>query len=473
MIGFEDILIGNLANNVSHENTLKKLSRDAKRIEIICPFISVSGIEWLLEAIQNSKPKVVLITEFSVDAFLSGVQSIEAIEKLLLAGCQIKFLTQNLHAKVYRFDGKNALITSANMTYSGLNKNFEIGVCLSPGIINPGVVRNASEGLKQYIDSLFTFISSQAKQADMEIVGKYKVYAEQSKVFQKMKQSFEFDNPFQEYTEPYIKFDRNVKNTQNLQNDLLQTSIFDGFNSENWDVFKHSMEPNKENITKFRYQLNDKINPILKKFFTQLKSEPCFKQNLDSLQEGYSQHVQLTTRFPTNRYMYLTKNEKGKRANKHVGIPSYIVGMGEGGLLGFSEDNFKGSWLEVRTGVEEDYFTEITEAGSKFLKNLLLNKDEVLKRFKKLGSRWHITHGSYSEQDQKRIELDKINEDFLKNLVQGYLSSGKPADLHIRRLYLTDDENDRQLLFSSKITRKIAEDLNELSYFFELAHGKV
>ena len=35
---------------------------------------------------------------------------------------------QNLHAKIYLFDNKKALITSANLTNNGLYHNFEYGV---------------------------------------------------------------------------------------------------------------------------------------------------------------------------------------------------------------------------------------------------------------------------------------------------------------------------------------------------------
>lgn len=471
MYTLENILIGNLANNVTHLNTLSSLSKKAKKIEIVCPFISLHGIDWLFNSESREPGNITIITELSPRAFMSGVQSYEALYQLLRKGCNVRFLTKGLHAKVYRFDKNEILISSANMTESGLCNNYEIGVLLSPILINPGLVKNAASSMNSYVESLLTLIYTQSDILTIEILEKFKVYADKAKEQNKEIDKFIIENPLELPSEPYIKFNRNIANPQNISTEMLTTAMFDGFKESDWDVFEHQMEVSKENITKFRYQLNEHINPILKKFYTQLKNEPVCRESIIGAQHGYSQHVQLTTRFPTNRYLYLTKNVDGKRANNHVGIPSYIIGMGRGGLSGGSASKIAGNWLEVRTGVEEDYFTEITKFGANLIQKMIANKVEVVSRLSELGEGWYLSHGSYSEKKQERIHLVDINEEFITGKLGSYLISGKPADVQIRRLYFVEDEIDRKLLFSPKVTSMIAEDLNNLSYFFNLAHS--
>lgn len=126
-----DLLISNLFENLSHAESLRRLMQQAGTIEIVCPFISREGARWLLDN-KNSNAKITLITELSTRGVISGVQSPDALRMLLKNGAEIHYLTDHLHAKWFWFNRTTAVITSANLTLSGLSKNFELGVCLAP-----------------------------------------------------------------------------------------------------------------------------------------------------------------------------------------------------------------------------------------------------------------------------------------------------------------------------------------------------
>jgi len=73
--------------------------------------------------------ELVLVTDLSRDNMLSGVTDVKAIASVVhsFPATQVRFLP-SLHAKVYIADDTEAVVTSANMTYGGLVRNFEYGV---------------------------------------------------------------------------------------------------------------------------------------------------------------------------------------------------------------------------------------------------------------------------------------------------------------------------------------------------------
>jgi HKD family nuclease len=92
-------------------------------ISIVCPFIKLNAIKKVL----GEKPiqKIQVITRFNKKDFASGVSDIEALRFLLDLGAQIKGI-KGLHSKLYLFK-EEAILTSANLTYSGLHNNYEFG----------------------------------------------------------------------------------------------------------------------------------------------------------------------------------------------------------------------------------------------------------------------------------------------------------------------------------------------------------
>lgn len=105
------------------------LIKEANKEMLFCaPFIKKEIVD---EILSNRKPGVVLevITSANLANFVNGSLDVEAIKTLLEAG--IKVLNfQNLHAKIYLFDNKKALVTSANLTNNALYNNYEYGLLL-------------------------------------------------------------------------------------------------------------------------------------------------------------------------------------------------------------------------------------------------------------------------------------------------------------------------------------------------------
>jgi len=102
------------------------ISNSAKSIKMCVPYIKTSIIKDILMH-KPSKVKLELITTSNLASFASGGSDICAIKQLINEGVKV-YNYQGLHAKIYVFDDERAIITSANLTYNGLYKNYEYGV---------------------------------------------------------------------------------------------------------------------------------------------------------------------------------------------------------------------------------------------------------------------------------------------------------------------------------------------------------
>lgn len=100
------------------------LRADASDFRIISPFVKAGALGRLL----SQRPRNVrVITRFSLADFAEGVSDIAALRMLLDAGAQVRGI-RNLHAKLYLFGASRAIITSANLTKSALDRNHEFGL---------------------------------------------------------------------------------------------------------------------------------------------------------------------------------------------------------------------------------------------------------------------------------------------------------------------------------------------------------
>lgn len=95
----------------------------ATQLRIICPFIKLDALGSLLAHNES----VQVITRFNLDDFASGVSDLQALRRLVTAGAQVRGV-RGLHAKVYIFRDRRAIVTSANLTRAGLDRNHEFGL---------------------------------------------------------------------------------------------------------------------------------------------------------------------------------------------------------------------------------------------------------------------------------------------------------------------------------------------------------
>lgn len=104
---------------------LKQELKEVKQVKIVSPFITDNMVRHLLENFKGDD--IQLITRFNLNDFRSGISSLTALERLLEKKATIKGV-KGLHSKLYLFDKKSTIITSANFTNGGFFRNKEFGV---------------------------------------------------------------------------------------------------------------------------------------------------------------------------------------------------------------------------------------------------------------------------------------------------------------------------------------------------------
>ncbi len=115
-------------NRTIHENWLKEFNNELLDTDIVCivsPFITDGIVKHLLDNFKGEQIQV--ITRYNLNEFRKGVSSLTAIERLLKNNAQIKGV-KGLHSKLYLFDNKSVIITSANFTNGGFFNNKEFGI---------------------------------------------------------------------------------------------------------------------------------------------------------------------------------------------------------------------------------------------------------------------------------------------------------------------------------------------------------
>jgi hypothetical protein len=96
-----------------------------QKVYIISPFISRNIVKQLFENFKGNEIKI--ITRFNLNDFYSGASCLSAIKDLVSRKAKVKGV-RNLHSKVYMFDEKCTIITSANFTSGGFFNNYEFGI---------------------------------------------------------------------------------------------------------------------------------------------------------------------------------------------------------------------------------------------------------------------------------------------------------------------------------------------------------
>lgn len=105
-------------------------------IKIISPFIAGNIDNLLIKNLQGKSLKI--ISRFNLNNILAKSININIIEKFVNSkNIDVRMLSEKLHSKVYLYDDKSVLITSANLTTNGLNNNYEFGLFTDdPSIVN-------------------------------------------------------------------------------------------------------------------------------------------------------------------------------------------------------------------------------------------------------------------------------------------------------------------------------------------------
>jgi HKD family nuclease len=102
------------------------LKHAEKEVLLASPFIKFDIADLITEQLKPSV-KTRYINSFKLTNFYQGSSDLSALKLLLEKGISIKSHHQ-LHAKIFIFDARRAVITSSNLTNGGLRNNFEYGI---------------------------------------------------------------------------------------------------------------------------------------------------------------------------------------------------------------------------------------------------------------------------------------------------------------------------------------------------------
>src|SRR5690554_2197943 len=107
---------------------LSLVNESERKIRITSPFIKENICNDILKT-KKECTNIELITSFKLMNLYSGALDIKGIGALINNNTTVKNYS-SLHAKIYIFDDKKAIITSSNLTNGGLVNNFEYGVLI-------------------------------------------------------------------------------------------------------------------------------------------------------------------------------------------------------------------------------------------------------------------------------------------------------------------------------------------------------
>lgn len=108
-----------------HFDSFKSELNTTKNLLIISPFITEEITHFILKKIPGKNIK--LITRYNTYDFYNGVSDLNAIKVFFNNGTKIRGVYK-LHSKLYIFDNRSAIITSANFTTAGMVNNMEFGL---------------------------------------------------------------------------------------------------------------------------------------------------------------------------------------------------------------------------------------------------------------------------------------------------------------------------------------------------------
>ncbi len=109
-----------------YEDFIALCATARESIKLCAPYVKADVISSILEASQPGV-SVELITKVNLRDFHSKVSDVGSLQQILSRGGHV-YNCSNLHAKAYIFDDRQCIVTSANLTNSGLSKNVECGL---------------------------------------------------------------------------------------------------------------------------------------------------------------------------------------------------------------------------------------------------------------------------------------------------------------------------------------------------------
>ncbi len=145
-----------------------KVQSAEKSLYLSSPYIKNTVATLLYEVLQSKQKlslSIRILTRIRIQDLIEGASDLEAFEKLLqleeLEGINAEVrCISNLHAKVYIFDKNSAIVTSSNLTPSGLKSNIEYGI----EVTDPTAVQQMLVDMENYWDAAETLTTEMFEQ---------------------------------------------------------------------------------------------------------------------------------------------------------------------------------------------------------------------------------------------------------------------------------------------------------------------
>ena len=186
-------------------NVFENLVASASVSLVICsPYIGRGPCERIaMNLFQRGATNlsVLVLTNLSRDNMLSGATDVSALADMCqaLPQMRVRFLP-NLHAKIYVADKHQAIVTSANMTDSGLFRNLEYGIHVDEEVL----VYQIASDLAQFASLGASITLEQLRQFEA-IVTELKILKEQVERSLKSSLKKEFDRKLQLVNENVLR----------------------------------------------------------------------------------------------------------------------------------------------------------------------------------------------------------------------------------------------------------------------------
>lgn len=128
-------------------NDLAGIASSAREsVLVAAPFIKDEEAAWLCEQLRPGI-EVLTLANISLDAVSTSALDLAALRRLVDVSPSARLVAlSHLHAKVFVADETAAIVTSGNLTRSGLDRNLEYGVLLR----DPGLVRTVREDMLSF-----------------------------------------------------------------------------------------------------------------------------------------------------------------------------------------------------------------------------------------------------------------------------------------------------------------------------------
>ncbi len=237
-------------------NELMELVENAKKnIKIISPYIKENIINQLLLKKQN-QAKLEIITSFKFSNFCSEQSDLSVFNRIIEIGGKMKINSQ-LKANIYIFDDKKAIISSANLSDEGVDKNFEYGILVDDKTLVSEIVSDYNALAKHENTRI-------VKKTEIEILEKIIAQISKANNFKKTK-----------FSKQEVAILRNTSDVVEVSIDAIR-SVFQGWQLE---VF------NCINLTQYQIFTVEELylfeNHLKKLFPTQKNILPKIKIQLD------------------------------------------------------------------------------------------------------------------------------------------------------------------------------------------------